>query len=66
MNYWSYNAPEVGVVTLSEKEIIDSFYPFWYRKMVKKYGSDYVEANFSQVECIEDWAVVHWAWKVDG
>ena len=74
MKYYSYNeydpdsplADETGgyVVTLSEKEILDQYWDWWYGKMCEKFGREHVDENYSPVDCIDDWCIVHWAWEV--
>jgi hypothetical protein len=67
MKYWSINYPgdsgEDIVETLSEKEILEQYYPYWSGKMIEKYGQKEFEKTWSKQECIEDWVVVHWAWE---
>lgn len=70
MRYYSYNhlaesetKETTNVVTLSEQEILDQFYDFWYERMCKKYGKGHVDENYGPQECIEDWVVVNWAWE---
>lgn len=67
MKYYSYN--EIGVdpfnesiATISEQQILDSFYDFWVEKM-KNVGK---ESLISKEKCIEDWVTIHWAWEVEG
>lgn len=67
MRYYSYNEPSPRgdlTITKSEREILDSYYDFWYGRMCKKFGKDYVDANYTKHECIDDWVVTHWAWQV--
>jgi hypothetical protein len=52
------------VVTKSEHEILHEFWPYWYEKMCKKFGTEYVAENHSFHDCLEDWIVVNWAWEV--
>ena len=71
MRYWCYNSPvdngddlvEDIVEVISEKEIIDTYYPTWYNSMVKKFGKDHVDATYCEADCIDDWVVVNWAWE---
>jgi hypothetical protein len=72
MRYYSYNElpsedQSIGdkgfIVTLSEKEILEQYYPHWYRLMCKRYGQEYVDTTFSFEDCLDDWCVLHWAWK---
>ena len=72
MRYFCYNEPvfddygEVTgnvVVTLSEQEVVDTYWPWWYSEMCKKYGKEHVDATYSKEECIDDWIVINWAWE---
>lgn len=63
MKYYSYNDYYPIVITKSEKEIIDEHYDFWYDRMCKKFGKDYVDATYTKQDCIDDWIVIHWAWE---
>lgn len=69
MRYYSYNEydpdhPDGGyVVTLSEDDIRKDYYPYWYKKMCDKYEQAYVDEHYSFEDCLEDWTIVHWAWK---
>jgi hypothetical protein len=67
MRYWSYNEQtESGdtVVTVSEDEIINQYWPWWYGKMCEKFGREVVDRDYTKQDCIDDWVVVHWAWEV--
>ena len=62
--YYSYNEIDLdplneSIVTVSEQQILDSFYDFWVEKM-KKIGK---ESLISKEKCIEDWVTIHWAWE---
>ncbi len=50
------------VSTVSEIEIKETYYPYWYDKMCQKYGKKHVDANYTFEHCLEDWKIVHWAW----
>lgn len=66
MRYWSYNEPAgTGsiVVTMSEDEILDQYWNWWYSKMCEKFGREVVDNNYTKQDCIDDWVVVHWAWE---
>ncbi len=70
MRYFCYDElvdPSEGscVVTVSEQEIREEYYPWWYEKMCKKYGKEEVDENWSFEECLEDWVTVHYAWRVN-
>lgn len=53
------------VSTVSEIEIKETYYPYWYDKMCQKYGKEHVDANYTFEHCLEDWKTVHWAWEVE-
>lgn len=74
MKYYSYavydpdnpkSDPETKgyIVTLSEKEIIDQYWDYWYGRMCKKFGKEHVDANYTQQDCIYDFCVIHWCWE---
>ena len=61
---YSYNEIDLdplneSIVTVSEQQILESFYDFWVEKM-KKIGK---ESLISKEKCIEDWVTIHWAWE---
>lgn len=74
MRYFSYNeydpdsplADEYGgyVVTLSEEEIRNQYWPFWYSRMCDRMGKERVDSTYSFQDCLDDWVVVNWAWEV--
>lgn len=74
MRYFSYNeydpdSPRADaegeyVETLSEEEIRQQYYPYWYAKMCEKFGKEHVDANYCFEDCLDDWQVVNWAWEV--
>ena len=69
MKYWCISYPDENdidvVETLSEDEIIKQYWPYWYGKMCEKFGKEHVDENYSHQDCIDDWTVVHWAWRSD-
>lgn len=48
-------------VTLSEEEIRETYYPYWYAKMCAKYGKEKVDLNYCFEDCLEDWKIINWA-----
>lgn len=70
MKYYSYDTwktdPRIDsyVVTFSEEQIIKMFYPYWKEQMIKKFGEERFEKEFTEKDCIEDWMVINWAWEV--
>lgn len=68
MRYFSFNSfdSEKGwVETVSEDDIRKEYYPYWYGKMCKMYGKEYVDENYCFWDCLDDFIMVHWAWEVD-
>jgi hypothetical protein len=71
MRYFSYNGyitdPVVDpiVVTKSEEDIRNEYWPYWYELMCKKYGKDVVDSKYCFEDCLEDFIVVNWAWESD-
>lgn len=67
MRYWSINYLDENdndvVETLSEKEIIEQYWHYWYGRMCDKFGKEHVDTNYAIQDCIDDWTVVHWAWE---
>ena len=65
MRYWTIAYPDENgndvVETLSDDEIIKQYWDYWYGRMCDKFGKEYVDANYSKQDCIDDWTVVHWA-----
>lgn len=68
MRYWEIAYPdEIGklvIEVLSDDQIINEYWPFWYGKMINKFGKDHVDKNYSKLDCIDDWTVVNWATEV--
>jgi len=67
MRYFCYNEQgdddENVVVTMSEDEIREEYYPYWYEKMCNKFGKQKVDETYCFEDCLDDWLVVHWAWE---
>ena len=47
------------VVVKSDLDIRRDFWPWWRKKMRKKWGHKHKLITFNN--CVKDWAVVHWA-----
>ena len=63
MRYFCYDDYSIGLTVVSENDIRESYYPFWYEKMCKKYGKEKVDKFYSFQECLEDWIVLNEAWE---
>lgn len=69
MKTWCYNDPVFDGVTLigndvievTEEQIIDDYWPWWYRSMVEKFGPGH--HLITEENCIEDWVSANWAWE---
>ena len=49
--------------TLSEQEILDQYWDYWYGRMCQKFGKEHVDVNYTKQDCIDHWVIVHWAWE---
>lgn len=47
--------------TLTEEEILNEYWDYWYYRMCQKFGEEHVKKNYTKQDCIDDWVVVHWA-----
>lgn len=72
MKYWTIiepldNSPESEpkYTTLSEAEIIVDYFSYWYGSMCQKFGQEQVDDMHTAQDCINDWAIVHWARPTD-
>ena len=65
MRYWTIAYPDENgndvVETLSDDEIIKQYWDYWYGRMCNKFGKEHVDTNYCKQDCIDDWAIVHWA-----
>jgi hypothetical protein len=70
MRYWTYAEPTSETDstpvyhTMSDDDILDSYWGWWYSKMCEKFGKEVVDRDYTKQDCIDDWVVVHWAWEV--
>lgn len=55
---WVYQ-DQGGNHIISDEEILASYYPWWQEQM-RKVGKEHL---ISEASCIEDFVVVHWAYK---
>lgn len=46
---------------LTEEEILNEYWDYWYYRMCQKFGEEHVKKNYTKQDCIDDWMVVHWA-----
>lgn len=61
--YYSNYEDDDQVVSMTEDEIIETYYPHWYSMMCKKLGKEWVDESFTKRDCIDDWVIVNWAWQ---
>lgn len=64
MRYFSYYEINSDILTKSEEDIRQEYYPYWYKKMCDKFGKTYTDENYSFEDCITDFVIVNWAWEV--
>ena len=70
MRYFRFNQPSdkkdctYETVTKSEDEIINEYWDFWYKKMIRKYGKTTVDSKYGRAHCIRDWCKIKHAWQV--
>jgi hypothetical protein len=60
---WTLNGDETQI--LSEDQILDEYWSYWYDEMCNKYGKQYVDETYTKDHCIEDWVIVNWAYEVE-
>ena len=70
MKYYCFNEqsgsddPAINsVAVMSEIEILDEYYDYWYDAMVSKFGKELVDKDYCKDDCITDWIIVNWAWE---
>lgn len=65
MRYWTICYPgetgETVYETLSDDDIIEQYFPYWWGRMIDKFGLAECELKWSKQDCIDDWVVIHWA-----
>jgi len=69
MRYFSYgeydpeSTPQDYVVTVSEDDLRETYYPYWYKRMCDKFGQEKVDSTWGFEDFLYEWIVVHWAWE---
>jgi hypothetical protein len=62
---WDEAADGSGETTVyhvwTEDQVLDLYYPWWSSEMSRIGKSDQI----SPEACLDDFVVVHWAWRVD-
>jgi len=70
MRYYGFDAwwtdPSVDhyIEVMSEEEIIDQYWSYWYEAMCSKFGKEIVDRDYCKNDCIDDWVIVNWAWEI--
>lgn len=64
MRYFCYNecpdgSGENKVVVMSEKEIADIWWGYWYRRMWERFGP----GRYCWPDALDEWIVINWAWE---
>lgn len=69
MTSYQYNTfNELGediLATISDEDIINSFYDYWLSKVRKKFTEEELNILDLRAMCIMDWVIDHWAWEVN-
>lgn len=67
MKLWTVHFPndkgDDVTETLSEDQILNEYWDYWYDKMCEKFGKDIVDSNYTKQDCIDDWVIVNWAFE---
>ena len=50
-----------GEHVITRSQILEEYFPWWAAQMRKACKADQI----SEDACVDDFVVVHWAWKVD-
>lgn len=50
-----------GEYEVTRSEILKEYFPWWIEQMRKAGKADLI----SEDRCVEDFCVVHWAWKIE-
>jgi len=67
MRYFAYTEPGINdeptEFIMSEQDIFEEYWPYWYSQMAKKYGNDHFLITFEN--CLEDWVMVNYAVQIE-
>ena len=69
MKYYCFNTwktdPSLDhyVEVMSEQEILDQYWSYWYERMCAKFGKEVVDRDYCKDDCIDDWVVVNLGWE---
>jgi hypothetical protein len=69
MKYYCFDAwktdPSLDhyVEVMSEQEILDQYWSYWYERMCAKFGKEVVDRDYCKDDCIDDWVVVNLGWE---
>lgn len=61
---WSYKEGD-KLEVMSEDDIRNEYFPWWYEKMCEKHGKEHVDQTYSFRECLEDWIIMHYATEIE-
>lgn len=70
MRYFIYNEYDPDhtnggyVVTKSEEDIRNEYWPIWRARMIEKYGEDKVDRYYSFRDCLDEWIIQNFAWEL--
>jgi len=67
--YFTYIEPDENMepvtITVSEDELKEGYYKYWYERMTSKYGRVVVERDYTFEDCLDDFKAVNLAWESD-
>ena len=54
----------VITVTMTEQDIREQYYPYWYERMCEAFGKEVVDRDYTFEDCLEHWVMITWAREV--
>ena len=51
----------VITVTMTEQDIREQYYPYWYERMCETFGKEAVDRDYTFEDCLDHWVMVTWA-----
>lgn len=55
MRYFIYVDREMGPIIVSEKEVFDSYYPYWRNMLRKTCDEALIDEYYSFEDCLDEW-----------
>jgi hypothetical protein len=63
--YMEYDAKGDHKLTVSEEDIKQMYWPYWYENKCEKYGKELTDKMYTFEHCLKDWIQLYWAWPVN-